>query len=137
MPSMLEPRSARTSVRDQPRLQRRPRVNSEVFLWYFMRISGLVLLFMALFHFAVTHIIYDVTETTSGFVASRWQNPLWRTYDWLLLALGLGHGVAGLRHIMDDYIRSAPKRAATKAFMYALVFGLFAFGTITIVTFQA
>lgn len=132
---MLEPRDAHTSVRDQPRLQRRPRVNTEVWSWYFMRISGLILLFLALFHFALTHIIYDVTETTSGFVAARWQNPLWRTYDWLLLALGLGHGLNGLRHIMDDYIRSMWKRAATKAFMYSLVFALFAFGTFTIVTF--
>lgn len=135
MGTMLEPRAPYTSVRDQPRLQRRPRINTEVFAWFFMRISGLVLLFMALFHFALTHIIYDVTETTSGFVAARWQNPLWRTYDWLLLALGLGHGIVGLRVIMDDYIRTTWKRAATKAFVYSLVFALFVLGTFTIVAF--
>ncbi len=102
-----------------------------------MRVSGVVLLFLALFHFAVTHIIHDVTDTDSSFVTNRWQNPLWRTYDWLLLALGLGHGLNGLRFIMNDYIRNANKRGLVKAVTYSLVFALFAYGTITIVTFNA
>lgn len=136
MSTSLEPRSVKTSVNDQPRLQRRARVNTEVWSWYFMRISGLVLLFLALFHFFITHIINDVTETDAAFVADRWANPLWRLYDWALLALGLMHGANGLRFIMDDYIRKDWKRAATKAFMYTLVGGLFLYGTLTIVTYQ-
>ncbi len=135
MVAKLEPRSPKTSVTDQPRLQARPRVNSEAWSWYFMRISGLVLLFLALFHFFITHILHDVTATNAAFVAARWDNPLWRTYDWLLLALGLLHGVNGLRFIMDDYIRTPSKRAATKAFVYLLVSVLFLYGTITIVTY--
>ena len=134
--SNLEPRAPRTSVADQPRLQRRPRVNAETWSWYFMRMSGLVLLFLALLHFFVTHILHDVTDTTSEFVAARWQNPLWRLYDWLLLALGLLHGTNGLRVIIEDYVRTAWKRAATKSFVYLLTFGLFAFGTLTVITFD-
>jgi len=133
----LEHRDARTSVRDQPRLQRRPRVKTEVWSWYFMRISGLILLFLALFHFFMTHILHDVTDTNSAFVQARWQNPLWRLYDWALLALGLFHGVNGLRFIMDDYIQTPWRRAATKAVVYGLVVAMFAYGTITIVTFEA
>lgn len=133
----LEPRAPRTSVRDQPRLQRRPRVKTEVWSWYFMRISGLILLFLALMHFFVTHILHDVTATDAGFVAGRWQNPLWRLYDWVLLALGLFHGLNGLRFIMDDYVRTPWKRAATKALVYSVTFTLFAYGTITILTFAA
>ncbi len=134
---MLEPRAARTTVRDQPRLQKRPRVKTEVWSWYFMRISGLILLFLALFHFFMMHILHDVVATNSTFVAARWQNPLWRLYDWTLLALGLMHGVNGLRFIMDDYIQTAWKRAATKAVTYSVVFTLFAYGTITVLTFKA
>lgn len=137
MATTLEPRDPKTSVNDQPRLQRRARVNTEVWSWYFMRISGLVLLFLALTHFAITHIINDVTETDATFVANRWSNPLWRVYDWLLLALGLLHGSNGLRAIMDDYIRHPGKRVATKAFAYLLIGGLFAYGTATIVLFDA
>lgn len=136
MPTTLEPRAPKTSVTDQPRLQRRPRVNFEVWSWYFMRVSGLVLLFLALLHFFITHILHDVQDTNADFVADRWQNPLWRLYDWALLALGLLHGVNGLRFIMDDYIRTAWKRAATKAFMYSLIGGLFLYGTLTIVTYN-
>lgn len=131
----LEPRAAKTSVTDQPRLQRRPRANTETWSWHFMRMSGLVLLFLALLHFFVTHILHDVTDTDAAFVASRWQNPLWRTYDWALLALGLMHGVNGLRFIMDDYIRTAWKRTATKAVAYGVTGFLFLYGTITIVTY--
>lgn len=132
----VEPRAPRTSVRDQPRLQRRPRVLTETWSWYFMRISGLVLLFLALAHFFMTHIINDVTETDAAFVADRWANPLWRLYDWALLVLGLLHGVNGMRFITDDYVRKPWKRAATKAVVYAVTATLLAWGTLTIVMFD-
>jgi succinate dehydrogenase / fumarate reductase membrane anchor subunit len=91
---------------------------------------------MALFHYALTHIINDVAETDSEFVMSRWSNPLWRLYDWILLALGLFHGLNGLRIVMDDYIRNPKTRVITKGFTYLLVGVLFAFGTITVLTFS-
>ena len=118
-------------------LQRRPRQNFETWSWFFMRISGLVLAFMALAHFAITHIIYDVVETDHEFVVSRWSNPLWRVYDWVLLALGLFHGLNGLRMIIDDYVRKPGKRAAVKAILYSVTGALFFYGTLTVVTFQA
>jgi succinate dehydrogenase / fumarate reductase membrane anchor subunit len=101
-----------------------------------MRISGLALVFLALLHFSITHIIYDVVETDAAFVASRWSNPLWRAYDWSLLALGLLHGVNGLRWIVDDYVRSPAGRAMTKSLLYGLTGFLFFLGTLTIVTFE-
>jgi len=136
MTTTIEPRAPRTSVTTQPRLQRRPRVNTETWSWYFMRISGLVLLFLALLHFFMTHILHDVTETNLAFVTARWQNPMWRLYDWVLLALGLFHGLNGLRFVMDDYIRAPWKRITTKAVVYGTTFTLFAYGTITILTFR-
>ena len=60
---------------------RRPKQNFETWSWFFMRVSGLVLLFIALLHFALTHIINDVVETDVAFVAARWDNPLWRLND--------------------------------------------------------
>jgi succinate dehydrogenase / fumarate reductase membrane anchor subunit len=117
------------------RAQRRPRQNFETWSWFFMRISGLVLLFLALVHFSVTHIIHDVTETKTGFVRARWQNPLWRAFDWTLLALGLLHGLNGVRWSIDDYCRRPAVRAAVKATLYSVTGFLFLYGTITIVTF--
>jgi len=75
----------------------KPRKRSaEAWSWAFMRISGLVLVFLALVHFSITHIVNDVVDTDYDFVAERWHNPLWRLFDWLLLVLALGHGVVYL-----------------------------------------
>ncbi len=116
--------------------QRRSRQNFETWSWLFMRISGLVLFFLALFHFFIMHILNDVTATNVTFVAARWKNPLWRLSDWLLLALGLLHGSNGLRFIMDDYIRRPSRRVAVKSLVYGLAGVMFIYGTLTIVTFK-
>ena len=113
----------------------RPRQSFETWSWFFMRISGLVLLFLALIHFALTHIIHDVADTNYGFVARRWHNLGWRIFDWSLLALALAHGLNGLRMIIDDYVRKPGKRAATKAFLYTTSGVLFAYGTLVIFSF--
>jgi len=102
-----------------------------------MRISGLVLVFLALTHFSLTHIVNDVTDTDARFVAERWDNPLWRLFDWALLVLALLHGLNGLRWIIDDYVRSSAKRAVTKSVLYSVSFALLGYGTLTIVTFSA
>jgi succinate dehydrogenase / fumarate reductase, membrane anchor subunit len=115
---------------------RRPKQSFETWSWFFMRVSGLVLIFLALAHFAITHIVNDVVETDAAFVYRRWDNPLWRTFDWVLLALALLHGLNGLRWSIDDYIRSRPARAAVKAVLYTVSGVLFTYGTFTIVAFQ-
>jgi len=102
-----------------------------------MRLSGLALVFLALVHFTITHIANDVATTNSRFVARRWHNPLWRTFDWALLALALAHGLNGLRWVVDDYVRNAQWRAVTKASLYVISAALFGYGSFTIFTFRA
>lgn len=133
---MTAPATARP-VTGGEQLQRRPRQNFEAWSWVFMRVSGLILLFLALFHFAITHIINDVTETDARFVAERWANPLWRLFDWVLLALALLHGLNGMRWIVDDYVRAPAARTAAKAVLYSVTLSLFAYGTLTIVSFDS
>ena len=115
---------------------RKPRQNFETWSWYFMRVSGLLLLFLALVHFALTHIVNDVVETDSSFIVDRWDNPLWRLFDWSLLALALLHGANGVRWMIDDYVRNPARRTATTAVLYTVSGGLFAYGTLVIVTFS-
>jgi succinate dehydrogenase / fumarate reductase membrane anchor subunit len=116
----------------------RPRKRSaEAWSWAFMRLSGLALLFLALIHFSITHIINDVVETDYDFVAERWHNPAWRLFDWLLLVLALGHGVNGLRWIVDDYVRSPSRNRAVKGVLYGLTGVLLVVGTLTILAFPA
>lgn len=113
-----------------------PRRSFETWAWFFMRISGLVLIFLALVHFTITHIVNDVAETDYNFVVQRWDNPVWRIFDWTLLALGLLHGLNGVRVIIDDYASTPRKRVALKALVYGLTAVLFGYGTLTILTFS-
>ncbi len=118
---------------DRPRS--RQRRSFETWSWFFMRLSGLALVFLALLHFAITHILNDVVDTDYDFVARRWDNPLWRLFDWSLLALALLHGLNGMRWITEDYLRRPRTRAAVQALLYVLSAALFAWGTFTIVAF--
>ena len=103
--------------------------------WLFMRLSGLLLVFLALLHFAITHVLNDVVDTDYRFVANRWDNPAWQVFDWLLLALALLHGANGARWVAEDYIRRPGPQAFAKAVVYVLTGLLLAYGTFTIVTF--
>ena len=127
--------TAERSTPVRPGRGRRPKQNVETWTWFFMRVSGLILIFLSLAHFAITHIVNDVVDTNASFVAERWDNPLWRLFDWTLLALALGHGLNGVRWSIDDYITSKARRAAVKALVYGTSGVLFAYGTITILTF--
>lgn len=121
---------------DAPPPSRRKR-SPEAWSWAFMRLSGLALLFLALIHFSITHIINDVVETDYDFVAERWRNPLWRLFDWLLLVLALGHGVNGLRWIIDDYVRRPGPRKAARGVLFGLTAVLVVVGTLTILAFPS
>ena len=121
---------------DTPPPKPRTRTRSpEAWSWIFMRLSGLALVFLALIHFTITHIVNDVVETDYDFVAERWHNPAWRLFDWLLLVLALGHGVNGLRWIVDDFVRSPGRRKAVKAVLYGVTGVLVIVGTFTILAF--
>lgn len=111
--------------------------SAEARSWAFMRLSGLLLLFFALVHFSITHIVNDVVETDYDFVAERWHNPAWRVFDWMLLVLALSHGLNGLRWIVEDYVRSPGRNRAVKGFLYVLTAALMVVGTITILIFPS
>ncbi len=108
----------------------------ETWSWLFMRLSGLALVFLALLHFAITHVLNDVVHTDYRFVANRWDNPFWQLFDWLLLALALLHGANGARWVVEDYVRRPSTQRAVKAVVYALTGLLLAYGTFTIVAFS-
>src|SRR5207245_8862005 len=85
----------------------------EAFSWYFIRISGIALIFLVIIHLLIMHVTNDVACTTFQFVAARYANPLWRLFDWLLLTLALLHGRNSMRIVVDAYVRSRTWRAAT------------------------
>lgn len=85
---------------------------SEVFLWYWMRVSGLLLVFLALFHLWLNHIHTEVGKLSFNLVVWRFRNfPILRVLDFLLLFLGLSHGVNGLKNLIDDRAHAPAQRA--------------------------
>jgi len=109
----------------------------EVWSWFFMRVSGIVLLFLVLIHVYVMHLVGEGVERVDyEFVSARWQNVGWKTFDWLMLFLALLHGVNGLRVIIEDYVKRDGTRAVLKGFLYTLTVVLMVMGTAVIVTFS-
>jgi succinate dehydrogenase cytochrome b556 subunit len=105
-------------------------------VWYFLRVSGVLLVILAGGHMFITHYLNLPSETTFDFVAARWSNPLWRTFDWLLLISALWHGIYGLRYSVTDYLRRPGWRVLGHSTIYVLGFIFTALGTITIFTFN-
>jgi succinate dehydrogenase / fumarate reductase membrane anchor subunit len=108
----------------------------QLFSWYYLRVSGVVLVFLALTHMFITHYLNVPSETTFEFVANRWANPLWRTFDWLLLFLAVTHGLNGLQLSVDDYLHKPQLRVAAQAVVYMSALIFIALGTVTIFTFN-
>jgi succinate dehydrogenase / fumarate reductase, membrane anchor subunit len=86
---------------------------SERFWWFFMRISGLALVILALGHMFIMHVLVELTgdEIDFAFVQSRWGTPFWRIYDLLLLVLAFVHGVNGARIVVADYVVNRTARS--------------------------
>jgi succinate dehydrogenase / fumarate reductase membrane anchor subunit len=115
---------------------RRP-ARSEIWWWFFMRVSGVILLFLVLIHIYVVHLVGEGVERVDfAFVASRWDNVGWKTFDWVLLVLALLHGANGLRIVIDDYVRSDGLRTALKGTLYTITSILMLMGTAVVATFD-
>lgn len=113
-----------------------PQGGFELYAWFFMRISGIVLLGMALGHLAIMHIINNVDTIDFNFVSRRYASPLWRTYDLVMLILALIHGLNGMRTILDDYVRARGWRVFSLSVLFTVGFIFLVLGSLVIFTFQ-
>jgi succinate dehydrogenase / fumarate reductase, membrane anchor subunit len=115
---------------------RRPS-SREVWWWFFMRISGVILVFLVLIHLYIMHLVDSGVERVNfAFVAERLDNVGWKSFDWVMLFLGVLHGTNGLRIVIDDYVRRPGVRAAIKGTLYATATVLTILGTAVLVTFD-
>ena len=104
--------------------------NAELNWWIFMRISGLILVFLVLGHIYMTFIQVSELDATYIAVVNKLANPAWKFYDWLILTLALLHGANGARYVIEDFVRARPDRAWVKGTFYTIIALLFAFGTV-------
>lgn len=107
----------------------------ERFSWYFMRVSGAVLMFLALGHLVVMHLINSINVVNYEFVARRYATPFWRSYDGLMLVLALFHGFNGLRVVVNDYLKGS-KRLAVLSVAGVLLLSLLIVGLYIVFAFQ-
>ena len=123
----------------QARLPARPRPasNIELYGWFFMRISALVLAAMAVFHLVYMHIVIGVDAINFDIIAQRWQSPGWRLFDLFLLTFGWLHGANGMRVVVDDYIHPQGWKVLVKSLLYVVTFVLIVLGAYVIFTFKS
>lgn len=104
--------------------------NAELNWWIFMRVSGVVLVFLVLGHIYMTYVQVSEADATFDAVVNKLSQPAWKLYDGLILGLSLLHGANGARYSIEDYVRSRPNRFWVKSLFYALVAAVFVFGVV-------
>lgn len=117
----------------------RPSGGFELWSWYFMRVSGAVLLIIAVFHLLWMHLVIGLDEITFETIVVRYTGslgPFWRVYDLALLAFALTHGMNGLRWILNDYVHSRGWNLALKTLFGVLYVLLILMGAYVIFTFR-
>ncbi len=120
-----------------PRSSRSGRTNYELYSWLFMRISGVVLVFLVLGHLFIMNILDGgVQRINFAFVAGRWASPFWQVWDLLQLWLAMIHGGNGLRTIINDYAERDRTRIILKSLLYVAVVFIVLLGTLVIFTFD-
>lgn len=107
----------------------------EVYSWFFMRVSGVVLFILVLGHLAIMHVINSVDVINYWWVAERMSTPYWRTYDWIMLVLALLHGMNGMRWVIDDHVHSPGWRTLSMAALWMIAFIFLALGSLVLFTF--
>ena len=110
----------------------------ETWAWFFMRISGVVLLLIAVLHLLLMHVFIKVENITYNTVAERWTGawgPFWKSYDLALLIFALTHGFNGLRWVVDDYIHRPGWNITVKALLLVVYIVVIAMGAFTIFSF--
>ncbi len=141
--SIAQPDNQDRLVIESPRTRRkrpsqgRNNTNFEMYAWIFMRMSGLLLVFLVLGHLFIMLLLDDgVRRVNFGFVAGRWASPFWRTWDLLQLWLAQLHGTNGLRVIINDYAERDQTRFWLKMLLYTSSFLVLVLGTLVIFTFD-
>jgi succinate dehydrogenase / fumarate reductase, membrane anchor subunit len=111
--------------------------NYEKYSWIFMRISGLVLVFLVLGHLLIMNILDGgVQRINFGFVAGRWSSPFWQTWDLLQLWLAMLHGGNGMRTVISDYAEKPRTRFWLLSLLAVAIVFILVLGTLVIFTFD-
>ncbi len=110
--------------------------SGELVWWVFMRISGLMLVFLVFAHIYANNIAFNAGEIDYAYVANRLAQPSVKIFDTFLLGFALLHGVNGLRYSIEDYVRKPGRRFWAKAALFTITGIVFVLGTMTLWAFS-
>lgn len=121
-----------------PRTPRRRNTNNfEMLAWLFMRISGLLLVFLVIGHIGIMLLVDEgVHRINFAFVAGRMASPFWQIWDLSMLWLAQLHGGNGLRTVINDYARKDSTRFWLNVLLAVSVVFITVLGTYVIFTFD-
>jgi succinate dehydrogenase / fumarate reductase membrane anchor subunit len=116
---------------------KRSNSNFELYSWLFMRISGIILIFLVLGHLFIMNVLDGgVQRINFAFVAGRWASPFWQVWDLSMLWLAMLHGTIGMKTIINDYANRNQTRFWLKVLLYVSTAFIIALGTLVIFTFD-
>ena len=111
-------------------------------MWLFMRFSGLALLFLALSHFGLQHIISNTHQLVTDDTIARWglagepitvSQLFWRLYYGVMVLLAMLHGLNGLRQVAYDYMHNKVLYNGFMAGATVLILAVTALGVIALI----
>ncbi len=119
----------------------RPAGGFELAAWFFMRVSGLLLVFLAVGHLLIMHVFNNIEDVNYRFIADRWGDPktgvMWRLWDLALINLAVLHGFNGLRQVLDEYVLRPGRRVLVHTLIWSACIVLIGIGTYAILMFTA
>ncbi|MEX1071229.1 MAG: hypothetical protein WEC37_01260 [Anaerolineales bacterium] len=101
--------------------------------WRWMRYSGILLIPLAWIHVAIQDVIVGVHAIDIDYVALRWANIGWQTYDILLLAFAFAHGMYGLRQVTADFFHTEKARRTLSILLFIFWIVVSIIGAIAII----
>ncbi|HEX6387155.1 MAG TPA: succinate dehydrogenase [Anaerolineae bacterium] len=126
-----------TTTRQITRRPVRSQSNFERYAYLFMRLSGVALLILAVGHMMIQHVLNTTANLTLQFVAQQWRSWGWKTYDMLLLAFAMSHGINGLRQILEEYVHNRNVVRAINVFLVIFLVATIAWAGYAIAAFDA
>jgi succinate dehydrogenase / fumarate reductase, membrane anchor subunit len=112
-------------------------LNTELYAWLFMRVSGVFLVVLVFGHLFVNLVAGEgISAVDFAFVSGKWANPFWQVWDLLMLWLAMVHGTNGLRTVINDYAERDQTRFWLKMLLYVASVTTILLGTLVIFTFD-
>jgi succinate dehydrogenase / fumarate reductase membrane anchor subunit len=107
--------------------------NPELVWWVFMRLSGMALVVLTMFHLFKNYITTPEIGWDYASVVGKYAEVTERLYLLALLTLGLTHGTNGLRYVIDDLTARNPvARFWVKSLAYSLIGVILIFGILAL-----